>query len=232
MKVKTKKIPNINARDFSTILKINPYQTPFQLLESKIENKNPFLGNKFTEHGNKYEKYAIKLYSKITGNKVDTNQKNMKHPNYKWITGRPDGIVKCSKKRKRNEYENNDTEKNNYENKTLILEIKCPLKDNRNVPLSIDNIPKHYWTQCQVYMNIIDCDICHYVEYYINPESTDYLSGSLHYITIKRDKEWWNNSISIIKKFYEEIKVYYNKGSLDTHPVRIVEKQWEKNFEI
>ena len=40
--------PNINARDFATILNINPYQTPFQLLESKIENKYPFFGNKFT----------------------------------------------------------------------------------------------------------------------------------------------------------------------------------------
>lgn len=224
MKVKTKKIPNINARDFATILKINQYQRPFELLESKIENKHPFFGNKFTEHGNKYEKHAIKVYSKITGNKVDTEQTNIKHPNYEWITGRVDAIVNYdlqttskSKKRKREP-----------EIKTLILEIKCPLKDDRTIPLTIDNIPKHYWSQCQVYMNMLDCDRCDYAEYYIDTDSIDYLSGSLHYITIKRDKEWWNNSISTIEKFYEEIKTYHNQGSLDTHPIRIAEKDWEK----
>ena len=45
---KTKKIPNINARDFATILNINPYQNAYQLLEDKIEKKYPFFGNKFT----------------------------------------------------------------------------------------------------------------------------------------------------------------------------------------
>lgn len=220
MKVKTKKIPNINARDFATILKINPYQTPFELLEAKIENKHPFFGNKFTEHGNKYEKHAIKVYSKITGNKVETEQINIKHPNYQWITGRVDGIVDYqtkSKKRKREP-----------ENSSLILEIKCPLKKDRTTKLTTDNIPKHYWSQCQVYMNILDYETSHYAEYYIDPDSNDYLSGSLHYITIKRDREWWNNSMAIIQKFYEEIKTYHDKGSLDTHPVRISEKEWEK----
>jgi len=36
------KIPKINARDFATILGLNPYQTAFELLENKIENKHCF----------------------------------------------------------------------------------------------------------------------------------------------------------------------------------------------
>ena len=222
----TKKIPNINARDFATILNINPYQTPFQLLESKIENKYPFFGNKFTEHGNKYEKVAIKTYEIETGNEVDSKQKNTKHKQYDWITGRYDGVTcikkKKTKKRKRQEYENEN------EQPICIIEIKCPLKKDRIEPLTIDNIPKYYWSQCQVYMNMLDCDTAHYVEYYIEPNA-DEQSGKLYYIEIKKDNQWWEESLPKIEKFREEIKKYFEKGSLDEHPVRIAEKEWEIN---
>ena len=226
---KTKKIPNINARDFATILNINPYQNAYQLLEDKIEKKYPFFGNKFTEHGLKYEKSAIKVYEKVTGNEVDSEQTNIKHSDYEWITGRVDGIIEKrktasnnSKKRKRDDYENI------YNN--CILEIKCPLKDDRTIPLTEENMPKYYWTQCQVYMNMLDYDVTHYVEYYIDPECNDDLSGSLHYITIKRDYEWWNENLPKIILFREELKKYHELGSLDTHPVRIEENKWKNLF--
>lgn len=45
-----KKVPNINASDFATILGVNPYQSVYELLEKKIEKKHPFFGNKFTKH--------------------------------------------------------------------------------------------------------------------------------------------------------------------------------------
>jgi len=228
---KIKKIPNINARDFATILDINPYQNAYQLLEDKIEKKYPFFGNKFTEHGLKYEKSAIQVYEKITGNKVNSEQVNIKHPEYNWITGRVDGIVKyesstkSSKKRKRDIYENDSDSI-----KSLVVEIKCPLKDDRTIPLTEENMPKYYWSQCQVYMNMLDCDISHYAEYYIDPDCDDELSGSLHYITIKKDKNWWNNNLSKIILFREELEKYHNLGSLDTHPVRIEENKWKKKF--
>lgn len=224
-----RKIPNINARDFGTILNLNPYQTPFNLLEEKIEKKFPFFGNKFTEHGNRYEQVAINNYVEYTGNKVDSIQTNAKHPEYEWITGRCDGIIvkedKKTKKRKISEvYEVND---NIVPKEKRIIEIKCPLKKNRTEPLTLENIPKYYWSQCQVYMNMFDCDKTHYVEFYIEPNAPE-SSGILHYIEIERDYEWWEQSLPRIKSFYEEIKKYHELGSLDTHPVRIIEKEWEK----
>jgi putative phage-type endonuclease len=217
----SKKIPNINARDFATILNINPYQTPFQLLEQKIENKYPFFGNKFTDHGNKYESLALKIYEIQSGNTVDKNQKNIKHPDYPWITGRLDGIAeifglseKASKKRKK---------------QTCVVEIKCPLKKDRTESLTLDNIPKYYWAQCQVYMNMIGSDIAHYVEYYIDP-GADEITGKLYYIDVPIDTKWWENSLPIIKLFHEEIKKYKDEGSLNSHPVRIEEKKWEQIF--
>ena len=105
------KIPNINARDVATILAINPYQTAYELLEDKIENKHPFFGNKFTEHGNRYESQAIKSFEKIINKNINSNLNNMKHPEFEWLTGRLDGILEMneetyddtSRKRKRKE---------------------------------------------------------------------------------------------------------------------------------
>lgn len=229
-------IPNINARDFATILNLNPYQTSFQLLEAKVEKKNIFFGNKFTEHGNKYESTALKFYEKCSGNKVRTNLSNYKHPKYEWITGRFDGITEIrienepsnkpmTRKRKRTNEEGNL--------KFCIVEIKCPLKNDRTDNLTIENIPKHYWSQCQVYMNMFDCEVVHYVEYYIDPNNSNDDSednGKIYILEIKRDRKWWDESLPKIEKFYEEVKKYCNLGSLDSHPVRIVEKLWENTF--
>lgn len=205
------KLPNITARDFATILGLNPYQTAFQLLESKIEKKNMFFGNKFTEHGNKYEKEAIIKFSKKTGLNVISEQQNIIHPKYNWISGRVDGIVneevyeKVKRKRKRKEIQ-------------YILEVKCPLKEDREEELSEENIPIYYWIQCQVYMNMLDIKYTYYVEYYV--------PDKLYYIKIERDNDWWNNNISKIEKYYNEMIKYAVKGNLDEHPIKKEECKW------
>ena len=220
----TKKIPNITARDFATILNVNPFQTPFQLLETKIENKHKFFGNKFTDHGIKYEKLAIKTYEIFTGNIVDSEQKNTKHVEFDWITGRYDGITsiteKPTKKRKRSALENSEK---------CIIEIKCPLKKDRIELLTLDTIPIYYWTQCQVYMNMLGCETTHYVEYYIEPNAHEN-TGKLYLINVKINRKWWDESLPKIFQFYNEIKIYCEKGNLDEHPVRIAEIEWENNL--
>jgi len=254
-----KRVPNINARDFATILGINPYQTPYQLLEQKIEGKYPFFGNKFTDHGNKYEQVAINAYAKMTGNPVESKQVNTKHNEFPWITGRIDGLVTMSdRKRLREEYEDDDGSQRSRKRrkiskdeevqielldlkecteniridaqKNIIIEIKCPLsKKKREEPLSLQNIPVYYWSQVQVYMNMFDCEKAHYIEFFIEPDAP-HDSGVLEYITVYRDRSWWDASLPKIKTYYEEIKKYHELGSLETHPVRIQEKEWEKIF--
>ena len=95
--------------------------------------------------------------------------------------------------------------------------------------MTLENIPKYYWAQCQVYMNMLDCETSHYVEYYIEPNQ-DEKTAKLYYLEIKRDIQWWNESLPKIQKFHEEVRKYFEKGSLDEHPVRIAEKDWEKNL--
>jgi putative phage-type endonuclease len=225
---KIKKTPNINARDFATILGKNPYQTAFELLENKIEHKHLFLGNKFTDHGNKYESIAIKVFEDISGLKVNQTQITLKHPNYQWITGRVDGIIEVEKEYKK---ENNSRKrKRNSEKENIVIEIKCPLKDDRNEPLTIDNIPLSYWCQCQVYMNLINCDRSYYIEYYINPNNPLEYSGKLYYIEITRDNKWWNENIKKIQRYYKQVEKYSKNGSLEAHPIRKTERKWIKKI--
>jgi len=223
---KMSKVPNITARDFAAILGISPYENAFHLLEQKIEKKHPFFGNKFTEHGNKFENIAIKAFENTKGVLVDDNQFNFKHPDYNWISGRLDGlfaedvyekISDTSRKRKRNRV-------------WCVLEIKCPLKEDRKNELTEENIPKHYWSQCQVYMNMTGCRFAYYVEYYIRPDG-DENNAKIYYVKIERDDQWWDNALPKVKKYYEnEIRKYHKIGNLETHPVRIAEKQWQSTF--
>ena len=211
-------MPTITARDFSSILNLNPFESPYECLKSKIIKKN-FYGNKFTEHGNKYESYAIKMYEKYTGNMVETQQISCKHPKYEWITGRVDGVTTLNKQPPNQKKRKLDA------NMDCIVEIKCPMKK-PETPLTI---PIYYWIQCQVYMNILNYDVAHYVEFYIN-SNEDGDKGELQYVEIRRDTKWWNKSIPKIKKFYKEVVKYHEVGNLENHPIRIKEKEWEKSF--
>ena len=198
----------IYCTDIASILGLNNYETAWMLLEKKIENKYKFLGNKYTEHGNKYEKAAIRRYEMQNNVEVEKNNLYCEHPQYKWLTGVVDG--KCDNK---------------------IVEIKCPWTKKRN--LTEKDIPSHYWVQCQAYMNILEIDETDYVEYYIEPGSdTDGKSGDMSIVTIKRDKNWWNNKEIKILNFYTELLHWYSIGNLNQHPIRLLEKEWNNDFFI
>ena len=166
-----KKYPSITARDFATILGENPFETPWTLLEKKVENKHRFSGNSFTQHGIKYEQEAIETYQYYSNTKVNSQLKNIKHKDYEFITGRPDGI--------------SDSE--------CIIEIKCPNK--KKIKLTPDEIPRQYFYQCQVYMEMMNREICHYVEYYINEKTQE---RDFQYCSIIRDRQWFKTIMPII----------------------------------
>ena len=219
-----KKVPNVTATDVAIILGLNPYQTVYELLEQKVENKHQFVGNKFTEHGSRYESVAVEVYENTTGNTVERKQKNSKHPEISYLSGRLDGITNVL-------LDEVDGSKKRKVDKRCIIEVKCPLKENREeLPLTVENMPKYYWVQCQVYMDMFDCDVVDYIEFYIKPNDVKE-NGKLYHVHVPRDKTWWENeAIPKIKIFYDEMKRYCTLGSLETHPVRQAEKQWLLNI--
>lgn len=206
-----KRIPNITARDIPTIIGENPYETPWELMEKKVEKKHPFFGNKFTEHGVKYEDAALMLYNKETGNYLKEGIKNMKHSEYKWVTGRPDAVT-----------QNN-----------CLVEIKCPYKKESRIIESEDDVPRHYWGQCQVYMEMMDIEVCHYVECFISPGSAkDGSEGEISYIAICRNRDWWDSVLPKVIEFNDEMREYITKGDLETHPVRVSNNEWDTKYKF
>jgi len=139
---------------------------------------------------------------------------NIKHCKYDWISGRLDGIIKQEYELKRG--------KRKREEKKYVVEIKCPLKNDREEELTLENVPKHYWSQCQVYMQMIQSDYTYYIEYYF--------PDKLYYVKIERDDKWWKENIKKVEKFYKEVKYYKEKGSLEEHPIRKTEKKWIKKI--
>ena len=199
---------SLYATEISTVLGLSPYETSWMLLEKKIEKKHKFTGNKFTEHGNKYENSALIKYQNDSNISVIKDNNTIRHKEHSWISGIVDGITENNK----------------------IIEIKCPYRRKRNLN-SLEDIPKQYWVQCQVYMNILDIKETTYIEYYVKPGSpTDGTSGTISTFNIKKDQNWWENNQPKIIKFYEELLKWYNIGSLDNHPIRVREKEWEQTF--
>lgn len=200
-------MPNITARDIPTIIGENPYETPWELLERKVEKKHPFFGNVFTEHGVKYENTGLMLYHKETGNYFQDKIKNIKHKEYNWITGRPDAVTI-----------------NN-----CLVEIKCPYNKKYRELKKEEDVPRHYWGQCQVYMEILDIECCHYVECFIESGSpVDGSVGKISYIPICRDRRWWKETLPIVQNFNNDMNKWLKYKSLDKHPVRNAEVDWYK----
>lgn len=193
---------NITARDVATILGENPFETPFQCLVSKMEKK--WVGtNEAMAHGIKWETEALHQYCTATGNTVETRS-NMKHETWEWLTGRIDGMTA------------------NH----AIVEVKCPSKP-RGYPLTGETVPRHYWVQIQVYMEMTNSEIGHYVEFNISKGEDDPSKGILEWVPIVRDRKWWASVLPIVCHFHDEVVAWKAKGSLDTHPVRVAERAWQ-----
>jgi putative phage-type endonuclease len=118
----------ISASDAAIVSGDNHYDggTVFDLLKKKCHvEENPFRGNVFTEHGTKYEDVAQQLYySRVL---VPVKEFGLLLHPYLNIGASPDGIRKDG----------------------IMLEIKVPKC--RNIT---GIIPKHYWVQQQVQMEV------------------------------------------------------------------------------
>jgi putative phage-type endonuclease len=130
----------LTASDIATVLGINPYETPEDVMYKKC-GFNRFTGNENTIHGNKYEPIARDAYCAKTGEVVHEIGL-VPHPDYPWLGGSPDGITESGK----------------------LIEIKCPPK--RKIDCKI---PKYYVPQVQILMEILNLEECDFIDYKHEP---------------------------------------------------------------
>jgi putative phage-type endonuclease len=176
----------LTASDVATALGLNPYRTPKNLLMSKTSKKK---GGRFeseaTKHGNMYEDRAIERFCELTGHVVH-NVGIFVHDEHKWLGGSPDGLTETCE----------------------LVEVKCPLT--REIK---HEIPEYYFPQVQVCMEILDVPKCYFIQYK-PPDVEAGVNEILDILEVPRDKNWFNENLPTMKRFWEDVMRYRDDESL------------------
>ena len=184
----------LTSSDAATVLNINPYQKPNDVLFKKCGfDPKPFVGNVATRHGQKYEDEAIEKYCKLTG-QTNYNFGLIAHEDvyntkeYYWLAGSPDGIAIS----------------NNYA-EPVLLEVKCPYKRK----IKFGKIPEYYVPQVQLNLFICDLKVADFIEYL--PPTT------MNIVRVYRDKKWLDENLPILENFWKDVE-YYREHDIKVHP--------------
>jgi len=134
--------------------------------------------------GTFFEDFSLRLYSKATGKTV-IKVGLFVHPKYPFIAGTPDGITLDG----------------------ITLEAKCAF--NREIVPGY--VHAKYLCQVQTIMEILDIEENHFVQY--RPGEM-FVTPVLDITTVKRDKEWFKESLPKIKYFCDQVDQYFIDGTL------------------
>jgi putative phage-type endonuclease len=186
----------LTSSDAATVLGINPYQKPHEVLFKKCgHDPKPFVGNIATRHGQKYEDEAIEKYCKLT-NQTNYNfglisykdvYNNDKH---NWLAGSPDGI---------------SISNDNLCDEPILLEVKCPYRRK----IITGKIPDYYYPQVQLNMFICNLNKADFIEY-LPPDK-------MNIVRVFRNEEWLNENIPILETFWKNVE-FYRQNDITKHP--------------
>ena len=167
----------LTASDVASALGHNRYERPDDLLRKKVL-KTAWAGNAATEHGTRLEPVARDLYDAQTGRK--THEIGLvQHPKYPFLGGSADGVTEDG----------------------ILVEIKCPLTR------KIENkVPKHYMPQIQLLLEILDLDVCDFVQYRPGPPDEFMITR------VDRDRTWFDTHLATMQKFWDRVLATRENG--------------------
>lgn len=186
----------LTSSDAGTVLGINPYQKPIEVLFKKCGyDPKPFVGNIATRHGQKYEDEAIEKYTKLTGQKnydfgLLAHEDVHNSDEYHWLAGSPDGI---------------SINVLDADAKPILVEVKCPYR-RKIIP---GKIPTYYYPQVQLNMFICGLEVADFIEYF--PPKT------MNIVRAYIDHKWLNRNLPILAEFWADV-VHYRDVGIETHP--------------
>jgi putative phage-type endonuclease len=168
----------IIASDVASAIGDNHYETPDAFVKKKVL-KTKWAGNAATEHGTLLEPIVRDLYDQRTGRKSHEIGL-VQHRQYPWLGASPDGVTEDG----------------------LLIEIKCPLT--RKIEAKV---PKHYWPQVQLQLEITDLEECDFIQY--RPASAEgavpQKPEEFVVTRIKRDREWFQKNLPAMKAAWDRI---------------------------
>lgn len=175
----------LTASEIASVLSISPFQSKKKLMQKKIHKLNEQKNNPLLYHGNKFEQTAIDLFK--TTYCIDVHEVGLVvHDAFDWLGGSPDGVTSDD----------------------CLIEIKCPLKKKIT-----HDVPKYYYTQIQLCLEICKVDYCYFVQY--KPCSI-YENGILDVIKVKRDPMWFEKNLPIFQEFWNSVLLERSKNTSET----------------
>jgi len=160
----------LTASDVATAIGLNPYETPEHLIAKKCGASRPWSGNEATSHGTRLEPMVRDLYDSRYGQKSHEIGV-VQHPVHTFLGGSPDGITESGR----------------------LLEIKCPLT--RKIK---PEVPVYYMPQIQILLEIMDLEVCDFVQYKESPEEFSLTE-------VPRDREWFKKYLPVMQAFWNRV---------------------------
>jgi len=163
----------ITASDIASAIGENHYESVDAFIKKKVL-KTKWAGNAATQHGTLLEPLVRDLYDQRTGRKSHEIGL-VQHREYEWLGASPDGVTEDG----------------------LLIEIKCPLT--RKIEAKV---PKHYWPQVQLQLEITDLEECDFIQYRPASEGKP---EEFVVVRILRDRVWFQTNLPAMKKAWDRI---------------------------
>jgi putative phage-type endonuclease len=189
----------ITASDVASALGENHYESVDSFIKKKVL-KTKWSGNAATAHGTLLEPLVRDLYDQRTGRKSHEIGL-VQHREYPWLGASPDGVTEDG----------------------LLIEIKCPLT--RKIE---PKVPKHYWPQVQLQLEITDLEECDFIQYRPgNTESVPPKPEEFVVVRVLRDRSWFQKNLPTMQAVWNRILTGRERGLCE-----IVDdpNAWDPNF--
>lgn len=170
----------LTASNVASALNMNPYSSVRHILEYYMNPYKPSTDNHFMKRGREMESVIASKFIESTGLSCVFNQGLTIHPDYPFLAATFDLLTI----------------------EGVPVEIKFMVSRN---PSYSTIMPKMYWVQCQIQMQVAQSQYCYYVEYK-QPNEIDPEHFSI--ITIQRDDQWFNNALPVLKEFWDVVCSY------------------------
>jgi len=170
----------LTASNVAAVLGMNPYCTIQTIMDKYMRPFSPAPDNYFTKRGKDMEPFIAQKFVRSTKIPCIHNQGLVQHRTYKFLGATFDLLTHTG----------------------IPVEIKCLVK---RVPKQDEVMPKMYWVQCQIQMQVAESPFCYYVEY---KERTETESEFFNIIVINRDDDWFYQVVPILERFWNTVTEY------------------------
>ena len=164
----------ITASDAASAIGESRYESEDAFVKKKVL-RTKWAGNAATAHGTLLEPLVRDLYDQKFNRKSHENGL-VQHAKYPWLGASPDGVTEDG----------------------ILVEIKCPMS--RKIE---SKVPKHYWPQVQLQLEITDLEECDFVQY--RPAKNESSEAEFVVVRVHRDREWFANALPVLERVWQRV---------------------------